>query len=305
VDLFFVLSGYLITGILLRLKEQRSAGGGYWKPFYLRRIRRIVPPYVGFLVLLSLFFAVPWVHIWYWYAFFAANFALALDKVRVAAMTPLWSLAVEEQFYLVWPCVVLLCSRKTLRGIALAAVIASPLLRALFTPAFATHFPIYSLTIFRADTLAAGAFIALCESEDEQWVKRHGRMALFGTALALALLALFSFLPSFRTGANSIFFNSVAYSLSVGLFACTLTYTLGIRQGLLHSILTARPLRFIGLISYTFYLYFVAVILRVEVHVHSTVLVAALAFVITGLISAVSWYFVESRILNVRYIWKN
>jgi len=302
VDLFFVLSGYLITGILLRLKEQRSAGGGYWKPFYFRRIRRIVPPYVGFLVLLSLFFAVPWVHIWYWYVFFGANLALALDKVSVAAMTPLWSLAVEEQFYLVWPCVVLLYSRKTLRGIALAVVIASPLLRALFTPAFATHFPIYSLTIFRADTLAAGAFIALCESEDAQWVERHGRMALCGTALALTLLGLFSFLSSFRTGANSIFFNSVAYSLSVGLFGCTLTYTLGIRQGLLHSILTARPLRFLGLISYTFYLYLVAVILKVEVHVHSTVLVAAFAFVITGLISAASWFFVESRILNVRYI---
>jgi len=168
--------------------------------------------------------------------FFGANLALALDKVSVAAMTPLWSLAVEEQFYLFWPCVVLLCRRKTLRGIALAVVIASPLLRALFTPAFATHFPIYSLTIFRADTLAAGAFVALCESEDAQWVKRHGRMALCGTALALALLGLFSFLPSFRTGANGIFFNSVAYSLSVGLFGCTLTYTLGIRHVVAHDV---------------------------------------------------------------------
>ena len=56
VDLFFVLSGYLITGILLRLKEERITGGSYWKPFYFRRIRRIMPPYIGFLILITPFF---------------------------------------------------------------------------------------------------------------------------------------------------------------------------------------------------------------------------------------------------------
>jgi peptidoglycan/LPS O-acetylase OafA/YrhL len=297
VDLFFVLSGYLITGILLRLKEERITGGSYWKPFYFRRIRRIIPPYVGFLILITPIFHPQWAHIWYWYVFFGANLALALGKVTVAAMTPLWSLAVEEQFYLIWPWIVLLCSRKLLRTIALAVIVASPLLRAGFTPAFATHFPIYSLTIFRADTLAAGAFIALSESEDPQWVDRHRRLALGGAVLALALTGALSVLPYFRTGANSILFNSIGYSLSAVLFGSALTYTLGIREGLLYNILTTRSLRFLGLISYTFYLYFVAVLLKVRGFVHSKGLIAIVAFALTAAISAISWHFFESPIL--------
>jgi len=215
-------------------------------------------------------------------------------------MTPLWSLAVEEQFYLIWPWIVLLCSRKLLRTIALAVIVASPLLRAGFTPAFATHFPIYSLTIFRADTLAAGAFIALSESEDPQWVDRHRRLALGGAVLALALTGALSVLPYFRTGANSILFNSIGYSLSAVLFGSALTYTLGIREGLLYNILTTRSLRFLGLISYTFYLYFVAVLLKVRWFVHSKGLVAIVAFALTAVISAISWHFFESPILAAR-----
>jgi peptidoglycan/LPS O-acetylase OafA/YrhL len=153
VDLFFVLSAYLITGILLRLKESHATGGGYWSSFYSRRIRRILPPYIAFLVVLSIFVGVPWQHIWYWYVFFAPNIPLALGKVILAAMGPLWSLGVEEQFYFVWPWLVLAFSKEGLRGIALGVIVISPFLRAICTPLFNTHFPIYSLTIFRADTL--------------------------------------------------------------------------------------------------------------------------------------------------------
>jgi peptidoglycan/LPS O-acetylase OafA/YrhL len=298
VDLFFVLSGYLITGILLRLKERRSTEG-YWKPFYFRRIRRIIPPYLGFLVLLSLFFRVPWARLWYWYAFFGANFALAFGKVTLAAMAPLWSLAVEEQFYLVWPWIVLLCSREALRKIAFAVIVLSPILRAIFTPAFASHFPIYSLTVFRCDTLAAGAFIAVSEIGDAHWIGRRRRDALLSAVLAGLMFGILSLFSSFRTGANSILFNSIGYSLSVILLGGTLAYALSLRQGLLYNTLTAQPVRYLGLISYTFYLYHVAVLLQVERYVHSTIPVAALAFAITVAISAISWYCFESRILKV------
>jgi peptidoglycan/LPS O-acetylase OafA/YrhL len=182
-------------------------------------------------------------------------------------MSPLWSLAVEEQFYFIWPWVVLLSTRRTLRWIALAVIIVSPLLRAAFTPLFATHFPIYCLTIFRADTLAAGAFIALSETGDAHWIERHSRLALGCVVTVLVLLGGLSFFPTFRTGANSVLFNSIGYSLSVSLFGASLIYVLGIRQGILYNILTARPLRFLGLISYTFYLYFLAVSLKVQEHI--------------------------------------
>jgi peptidoglycan/LPS O-acetylase OafA/YrhL len=298
VDLFFVLSGFLITGILLRLKQNRTAGGSYWSAFYLRRVRRILPPYVAFLVALSLVWRVPWSHIWYWYLFFVPNIPLALGKVAVAAMTPLWSLGVEEQFYFLWPWLVLLCAREGLRRIALGVIVISPLLRALATPLFSTHFPIYSLTVFRADTLAMGAFIALAASRDPQWIARHRRLALGSFVLALALLVSLSILPSFRAGANSVLFNSIAYSLSAVGLGGTLIYVLGLQKGFLHTLLTSPPLTYLGLISYTFYLYHEAVLLQVSRYLHSPILIALAAFTVTVLISMLSWHLFEAPILG-------
>jgi peptidoglycan/LPS O-acetylase OafA/YrhL len=298
VDLFFVLSGFLITGILLRLKEKGVDGEGYWNSFYSRRARRILPPYIAFLLVVSLFFGVRWGHIWYWYIFFAPNVPLALGKVPVAAMGPLWSLGVEEQFYFAWPWLVLACSRKGLRRVALGIIVISPFLRAIFTPVFSTHFPIYSLTVFRADALAMGAFIALAASRDPQWIGRQRFRALSGSVLALALLAGFSTLPAFRAAANSILFNSIAYSLSAVCLGCALIYVLGLQKGFLHTLLTAPPLRYLGLISYTFYLYHEAVLLKAGQYIHSRILIALAAFSVTVLISALSWHLFEAPILG-------
>jgi peptidoglycan/LPS O-acetylase OafA/YrhL len=70
VDLFFVISGYLITKILLSLKERDANGESYWTAFYFRRMQRILPPYVVFLVVLSGFYSVCWKQSWYCYLFF-------------------------------------------------------------------------------------------------------------------------------------------------------------------------------------------------------------------------------------------
>ena len=213
-------------------------------------------------------------------------------------MGPLWSLGVEEQFYFVWPWLVIACSKEGLRRVALGVIVISPLLRVVFTPLFSTHFPIYSLTIFRADTLAMGAFIALAASRDPQWIGRHRRMALGGSLLALALLVGLSALPGFRASANSILFNSIAYSLSAVCLGGTLIYVLGSQRGFLHTLLTAPLLRYLGLISYTFYLYHEAVLLKVGQHLHSPILIALAAFSVTVLISVLSWHLFEAPILG-------
>jgi peptidoglycan/LPS O-acetylase OafA/YrhL len=194
---------------------------------------------------------------------------------------------------------VLLCSREVLRRVLLGVIVVSPLLRAVSTPLFSSHFPIYSLTIFRADTLATGAFIALAASRDTQWIGRNWRVALGGSVLALALLAGLSTLPSFRTSANSILFNSMGYSLSAAFFGSALIYVLGAQSGFLHTLLTTRPLRYLGLISYTFYLYHEAVLLKVGQYVHSSpILNALVAFCVTVLISLLSWHLLEAPILG-------
>src|ERR1700722_20002721 len=179
VDLFFVLSGYLITGILLRLKERTDTGDAsisFFAPFYLRRAYRILPPYLVFLLMASLFFPIPWRHVWFWYAFFAANVANALHQTSVA-MVPLWSLAVEEQFYFVWPWVVRRTNWRTLKYTALGIIVAAPVLRAFCTLFLSSNAPIYTLTPFRADLLACGAFIAVSEAEDPLWIRSRRRLA--------------------------------------------------------------------------------------------------------------------------------
>jgi peptidoglycan/LPS O-acetylase OafA/YrhL len=179
-------------------------------------------------------------------------------------------------------------------------IIASPFLRAALTPAFTTHFPIYSLAIFRADTLAVGALIAVSEAGDVLWTERYRNYALGLAGAALVLFGVCSYFPSFRTGANSIFFNSVGYTLSAVLFGSILAFTLVLRDGFLLRILTARPVKYLGMISYTFYLYHVAVLLKVEEHLQSTIIVAVSGLAVTVAIAALSWRFFESPILKVR-----
>src|SRR3981189_3153154 len=98
VDLFFILSGFLITGILLKHKEQSL--GRYFGHFYARRARRILPPYCLLLLVTSLLFGVAWARHWYFYLFLM-NLVPALHIPHQMALSLLWSLAVEEQFYLV------------------------------------------------------------------------------------------------------------------------------------------------------------------------------------------------------------
>jgi peptidoglycan/LPS O-acetylase OafA/YrhL len=299
VDLFFVLSGYLITSILLRLKEEHNPAS-YWVTFYSRRLRRIIPPYAGLLIVLSILFPIPWAHIWYWYTFFGANVAAAFGKCTVHAMSPLWSLAVEEQFYFVWPCFVLVCDRKALKKLAVALMIVAPLLRFAFTLLLNSREPIYDLTPFRADLLACGALIAIYAAEDAEWVQRSRPWALASLITAGALLAGLSVFRSFRLNANSLSFNTLGYSLLVVIFGSALIPVLGMSRGLMYAFLTWRPLRYLGQISYTFYLYQVAVMDKLAQHVHTRAEVVVGGFLITTLISILSWHYLEQPILKLR-----
>lgn len=299
VDLFFVLSGYLITGILLRSKEAQSTGG-YFGRFYLRRARRILPAYVGFLVFVTLAFTVPWHKVWYWYAFFGANIAAAFGKTPIGSMDPLWSLAVEEQFYFLWPLVVLLCSRRTLRNIALGIIVLSPILRAVVTPFTSDFSIIYCLTPFRIDMLACGAFIAVSEIEDAGWVRRHGRAAFYTILGVVAALAALTRVPGFRIIANTVLFNSIGYTLIAVGFGATMLWSLTLSRGPVYWVLTSRPLRFMGLISYTFYLYQLPFLEKIGERIHGELAVAAVGFVATAVFSTLSWYCFEAPILRGR-----
>ena len=134
VRLFFVLSGYLITGILLRCRSSMEAGQSdaatNLRRFYIRRFLRIFPPYYALLALMVIR-NFPGVRdtLW-WHAGYASNFLFALEgDWKPGDTSHFWSLAVEEQFYLVWPFLILLVPRSRLVAVVIAITVSSPLFR--------------------------------------------------------------------------------------------------------------------------------------------------------------------------------
>lgn len=185
VDLFFVLSGFLITGILLDSRRTPA----YFSTFYTRRIFRLLPLYYLYLLFLAL---LPAIHKiarismpdykgnWWWYITYFCNW-----KPDHAAPDPylghFWSLAVEEQFYLIWPAIVLITSRRRLTQICVLLIAFSLSLRCLWSLEGVWWDTIYRLTVSRFDPLAMGALLAIGLRSD-LWRTRAIRLAPLVTA---------------------------------------------------------------------------------------------------------------------------
>lgn len=154
VHLFFILSGFLITGILIDSRGRRD----YWKRFYTSRALRILPAYLLMLAILKASHTVSWRFVLA-AVLYAANMARAFGAAN-AEYGSLWSLAVEEQFYLLWPLVVRRASLRTLQWIAIAVIVLSP---ALFfaIEVFGHNVDSYYKLWGNACWLFAGALVAL------------------------------------------------------------------------------------------------------------------------------------------------
>ncbi|MDB4940908.1 MAG: acyltransferase 3 [Labilithrix sp.] len=206
VDLFFVLSGYLITRGLVT--PSPKALGTRLKSFWMRRVLRIFPLYyafiiVGTIVALALAGTAAWVPgPSYWV--YMQNYSLAFDPVVLRWTAHFWSLAIEEQFYFVWPIVALVVARKRLVTVIPVLVVLVVLLRGFLifkgasVPAIQHAFEgpegiakfVYRATFTRADGLLLGAFVAVTQREVMHPVSvvwRRLRFPIFvATALALA-----------------------------------------------------------------------------------------------------------------------
>jgi peptidoglycan/LPS O-acetylase OafA/YrhL len=189
VDLFFVLSGFLLGGILLDAK----ASPAYFKTFYARRAYRILPVYGLTLAVFWLITAVlnieggnvafHWLFSgafpWYVYATFTQNFAMTVSGTLGSAWLGVtWSLAVEEQFYLTLPLIIRYVSRRRLPYVLGAIIVAAPVCRALLRLFYAdAEFGPYVLMPCRADSLMLGVAAALLLKSDQafEFLVRHKR----------------------------------------------------------------------------------------------------------------------------------
>jgi peptidoglycan/LPS O-acetylase OafA/YrhL len=294
VDIFFVLSGFLITSILMDSRGKEDA----WSRFYERRALRILPPYLVFLLLATFFFHIHWGRNALWYGLFAMNFAEAFNH-GVPGLGILWSLAVEEQFYLFWPIVALRFSPRIVLRFAIALVILAPVLRGLATPLLSDHGPIYYLMPFRMDLLASGAVLAVLWREPGallQW-RRWGLILMVGGLLLLALCV--RVFHSFRAEANTVLFNVLGYSLICCVATGLIAFTLGADKGWWMRLMTWKPVRGLGLISYTGYLIHTGA-LALIVPFSSRLANHALAFAFVVAYGSLSWLFLEKPILQLR-----
>jgi peptidoglycan/LPS O-acetylase OafA/YrhL len=298
VDVFFVLSGFLITSILIRDRENSD----YYKDFYWKRALRILPLYaicaLGLLLFLpeSRRFVLLCV-------LFLANFA---NVFHVQSIGPFWSLAIEEQFYLVWPTVVRRRSIATLRHWAFAIVCTVMVLRYIF--AFFGHHN-YWHTYLNCDGLALGALLA-CMLERCQRVgqglaaKRWTLLAMLGGGLVMTLIASQIPLDSKRIAFHSAT-GAAAVTLLCGAFVgLAIAYSGHIGFAWLRS----RVLTFFGLISYALYMFHLFVRdvydhvrgpLRPDDLVGYFVRIAAV-LAITIVLTLISRYAIELPIMSLR-----
>jgi len=243
VNLFFVLSGFLITGILLDSKDKPY----FYRRFYTRRALRILPAYYLLLIVLLLMRS-------------SSLAFLGLSFVYLANMTdffgvacdygPLWSLAVEEHFYIVWPTVVHKVTARRLAIISAGIVILTPVLRATsFALGHRSGLDWY--TWFVADGLAAGSLIAI--------VLRSGILRKQVWTLCWMLVASASVLvaagrPFGITTRNRLLGAGLQYTLITVVCAGILLLFLLVGTSRAKSFVNVSPLRFLGYISYGLYL---------------------------------------------------
>jgi peptidoglycan/LPS O-acetylase OafA/YrhL len=280
VSLFFVLSGFLITRILVR-----SVGEPYYfSNFYARRAIRIWPLYYLILGITFLTPIFPFIHAEfpsYRFLLYIQNF-WSLDKAP-PILGPTWSLAIEEQFYLVWPLLTWFC--RTPRRVWWMAIILMSITPAIRIEYYLAGIDSYALTLGRLDGLATGACLAALTLWWSGGSERRSRLMAICLTISISLLPLLYFTllrKAFKDTSTNLF------------FGCLLAFSVYWSGSPGTRILRTATLRFFGKISYCAYLVNLALIYRLGIFP----VVVRLA--LTVLIATISWYLFERPILGLK-----
>ncbi len=267
VDLFFVLSGFLIGGILLDARDSRN----YFKAFYSRRVFRIVPIYAVVVASFYLCLAtgVPnrmtgsgWLFgptfPWYSYATFTQNIRWAIGQPNLSSwLGATWSLAVEEQFYLLLPAVMWFVSERRLPYLIGSAILAAPLLRLFLNLNYSGGGKVASFALMpcRADALLLGVAAALLVRKRTAWESVKSRRMWLVSAWIALLAGLPIFILFKETDAfQSFWMSTVGFSWLALFYFGLLLLALIYSEGWLGRVLRNSCLKALSTISYGVYL---------------------------------------------------
>lgn len=308
VDLFFVLSGFLITDILLKTLHSP----GYLKNFYVKRVLRIFPLYyaslVIFLILLPRLENFPLDFSYYtdnqgWFWTYLQNWLLIIKDpgTTTTAIQHYWSLAVEEQFYLVWPWVILILKKPkyllVLAGFLLLAVIGTRYYLWTMQVKDLNYFGLYTFT--RIDGICIGSMLAILQFMRSPFLNRN-------FTIVVLVLAGFNFLFYFFNRNNQFSFPYLAivgYTTFAIMFALLIHETVLGENKLVNIVLGNPILRFFGNISYGLYIFHWPVYLLLygftedlirhsfTVSAHTTALLVSIILTLLGIIISVASYY--------------
>lgn len=323
VDLFFVLSGFLITGILIDARD----GEGYFRNFYMRRALRIFPLYYLFLAII--FWVLPLLTgaerdplgPQLWMLSYLGNFLFSFGGWEAVPghTTHLWSLAIEEQFYLIWPFVVFHSSRKALVRVCLGAISAAWFFRLGMHLVVDTGIPGYALLPARMDALALGGLLSIAV-RTEGWAEKLGPLlrpgVLIGGGLLLANALLGVVLNPQEGPFNPLQLHTqlLGYPAVDLLSVCLVAYAVLPGRGGASPLLTNPSLQRLGKYSYALYLLHIPlrnlVVNRIfpggalptlwGSQIPAQLILIVLAVGLTYLVSLASWNLFERHFLRLK-----
>lgn len=291
VDLFFVVSGFLIGGILLRVGKNPEGT----KSFYIRRILRIWPLYYLLLILTylfaqgyNIFFKVP-----YWTFFiFIFNFWESVGYSLHQSLGPLWSIAIEEQFYAVGPLVFLTLNKKHLTYLAAFCVIASPFLRLALM--ISTQIDTWRFTPARLDGICVGILLSIILSSSDAMFYLSSKI----TTLKFSTFLLFALSILLKTILQNDLWYSFGNSLIVLAFGCLLA-TVQVQRRLNQDggVLKSAFLRYLGLRCYFIYLFHIFFMLIARAVSENFFTALIIQTVLTLGFAHLSWNYLESPLI--------
>jgi peptidoglycan/LPS O-acetylase OafA/YrhL len=291
VKVFFVISGFLITSLLLN--EERKSGTISIKMFYVRRAFRIWPVAYTFILVVALLAWKNWITLPPHNLLYAATFTMNHVQDGSWLTGHFWSLAIEEQFYLVWPVVFLLAGRRGRLFSCFLILFLAPLLRTLsyvYEPGIFAA--MQESLLFKGDSIAIGCLLALCskELEGSRMVDRIIHLRWFFVVPIVSVIMYITLKP------YPVFYWAVGESVGLICIAATIWRVIQVRDWAFW-LLNTKPLATIGVLSYSLYIWQQLFLNPSSDTVFNRL---PLNLLLVCAVAACSYYFIETPFLRLR-----